>query len=445
MGNNRPSIRILLLIFALVFIATSNNCYCANNNNNRAINVQSNPIKTIEFIGTNDIKSVKFHRMGWELSDPVIELKGTDKLLLSFDYTGEHPKNYSYTITHCTSDWAKSTIIVQDYMQGFEVNEIKDYAYSSGTVYSYIHCQLELPNSDVSFNVSGNYIVSVFNSYEPEKIILQKRFAVFEPLADIRASVRQPSAGEKRNSGQQLDIKVNLGNIPVSNPMEDVNLVVCQNYPFQNCKSQKKPSFIRGNEFDYFQPEAFIFDGGNEFRIFNLKNIHYSAQGVQKVDYYAGMFQVLLNVDEVRRRNKYSYYSDLNGKFLAAKEGTERSSTEADYLWVYFSLKVPKQLDEGSSVYLYGELTNWQLSPDNKLEYSHSSAMYETTRFLKQGAYSFSYVLVNEKTGEVDVEHFEGSHFDTENNYIIFFYYKPIGARYERLVGFSRVNTRNPL
>ena len=34
----------------------------------------------------------------------------------------------------------------------------------------------------------------------------------------------------------------------------------------------------------------------------------------------------------------------------------------------------------------------------------------------------------------------EGSHWETRNEYTIYVYYKPFGARYERLVGVKRIN-----
>jgi hypothetical protein len=120
-----------------------------------------------------------------------------------------------------------------------------------------------------------------------------------------------------------------------------------------------------------------------------------------------------------------------------AKENSQQSHLEADYAWVYFSLISKMPVDKGWNVYLYGELTNWQLSTSNIMTYSHESKSYEITKLLKQGAYSFSYILANEKTGEVDISYFEGSHFDTENSYTAFFYYKPLGAKYERIIGFG--------
>lgn len=424
--------------------ATTFNCYSATHTL-PSPNVQRDSQKKIDYVEAPNLKSVKFHRLGWELSDPVIELNGNDKLLLSFDDTGENFGNYSYSITHCDASWNPSNLFLQDYLNGFETNEITSYTHSSGTIKSYLHFRLELPNNEVSFRISGNYVIQIFSTYEPDRVLISKRFAIYEPIADIKAAVRQPAAGENRNSGQQLEITVSTGQLRVSNPAGEVKLVACKNYPFQNCLEQQKPDFIRGSELIYSHTSGFIFEGGNEFRIFDIRNLRYQGQGIKAIDYYGGMFNVLLRTDESRRRSKYTSYSDFNGKYIVSREHSHTPHVEADYCWVYFTFKPPMVADEGWDIYLYGEFTNWQLSPGNRLHYNFDEKTYEISLLLKQGAYNYTYLLGNSSTGEVDPEIFEGSHFGSENTYILFFYYRPLGSKYDRLVGFARINSRNPI
>jgi hypothetical protein len=61
---------------------------------------------------------------------------------------------------------------------------------------------------------------------------------------------------------------------------------------------------------------------------------------------------------------------------------------------------------------------------------------------LKQGVYNYRYLVTNEKTGEVDITHFEGSYYDTENSYTVLVYYKPLGSRYDRLTGYKMISTK---
>jgi hypothetical protein len=405
-------------------------------------NVQASIENTLEFVKSQNLKSIKLHKVGWELSEPTMELNSSDRILISFDDISGNPESYSYSLLHCDSEWNPSPIFLNDFMDGFEVNEIKNYSYSTGTVIDYMHCRLELPNSDVKIKISGNYLIRIFSTYKPDEILIQKRFVVYESILEISALVRQPSVGDYRYSGQQIDLKVNTSGVRITDHSKEIKTVVCQNYIFQGCSTSVKPIHVKYNELDYSHPDVLIFDGVNEFRIFDSKNLRYLSQGIQTIDYQAGVFNIQLKPDESRRRSKYSYYSDLNGRFVVNLERSSQSHIEADYAWTYFTLNVPYEMDEGKSVYLVGELTGWQLSPENRLDYSYERNAYEIRLLLKQGAYSYRYVLVDDKLGAVDLTHFEGSHFDTENTYSILVYYKPFGARYERCVGYSRVSSQ---
>lgn len=406
------------------------------------ITIQHNTKETQEFNASSTIKSIKIHRVGWELADPVIALNSSDRILLSFDDISDSPGTYSYSIAHCDGEWQVSSIFLNDYLEGFEVNEVRDYSFSSGTVMSYMHCRLELPNADVRLKLSGNYLLKVFNTYEPEKVLFQRRFVLYEPLVDITASIRQPSAGEQRLTSQQIDLKLNTKSLRVTDPATEIKTVVCQNHLFQGCHQNLKPAFIRGNDIDYCQPTALIFEAGNEFRFFDSKSIRYNGQGIKSIDFTGGEFHMLLTTDQTRRRNGYTYYPDLNGRFVINLERSTQSHLEADYVWTYFTLNVPMELDEGKNIYLFGEFTGWELSPKNRMIYNPERGAYELRMLLKQGAYNYRYLVFNEKTGTVDLSHFEGNYFDTENSYSILVNYKPLGARYNRVVGYHRISTR---
>ena len=417
--------------------------YCYSTNNTLAsIFVQNDKKNTQEFVAAKNIKTVKIKKLGTEYSIPAIELNSSDKILLTFDDISENPGTYSYTLTHCNSNWETSGLYYSDYIDGFEVNEIRNFSFSSGTVMSYMHCQLVIPNNDVKLKISGNYILSIFDTYHPEKVLIQKRFIVYQALAGIEANVRQPSAGLMRYSGQQIDLKINTGNFRVTDPFNEIKTTICQNNISQGCLTRIEPKFINGNEIDYSHPDALIFNGGNEYRIFDTKNIRYAAQGVSNITYQGAMFHALIDEGRSRRNQKYSSIADFNGHFVVNLERSNQADTEADYFWAYFTLKPPMELDEGKSVYVFGELTNWMLSPSNKMQYNPVNNVYELRLLLKQGAYNYAYVVGNNTSNTVDMEHFEGSFFDTENVYTILVYYKPLGARYERIIGFKQVSSK---
>lgn len=390
----------------------------------------------------NQIKTIKIHNSNSEISNPTIELGSAETITLSFDDLSDSPVNYSYTIVHCSNDWKESQIMKFDYIDGFEINPINDYQNSYSTTIPYTHYKLEIPNSEVKLKISGNYIIKVIETYNPEKIVLEQRFMVVEPLITINAKLRQPNNIEKKNTSQQINLLLKTNQISISNPYNDLIVNVQQNGQPIGSYTGLKPFFIRSGEIDYSSPDNLLFDGVNEFRSFNTNSIRYISSGIQSIDHIGNEYNVQLIPSENNRKKLYSLIQDINGKSKVNIENSNQSNVEADYVWVYFTLPYYDQLD-GKEVFVYGEMTNWQLLPQNQMHYNSQREAFELRLFIKQGYYNYRYVVRDTKTGEVDQTFFEGNCFETENNYQIYIYYKQLGAKYERLIGYKLLNTIN--
>jgi hypothetical protein len=74
------------------------------------------------------------------------------------------------------------------------------------------------------------------------------------------------------------------------------------------------------------------------------------------------------------------------------------------------------------------------------MTYLENSGRFYGQAFLKQGIYDYHFVWVN-STGERDYTRFEGSHFETENNYQILVYYRKPGSRWDELAGYTQINS----
>ena len=70
------------------------------------------------------------------------------------------------------------------------------------------------------------------------------------------------------------------------------------------------------------------------------------------------------------------------------------------------------------------------------MEFNAASRLYEKELILKQGWYNYQYVV---ESDTLSLNYLEGDHFETENEYEIFVYYKPITARSEVLIGYKQV------
>ena len=75
------------------------------------------------------------------------------------------------------------------------------------------------------------------------------------------------------------------------------------------------------------------------------------------------------------------------------------------------------------------------------MDYDDIEQCYKGTVLLKQGYYSYQYLLMKDD-GTTSFLPSEGSFYQTENAYQGFVYYKGVGERTYRLVGYQQIHTR---
>ena len=396
-------------------------------------------------IFNENIKTVQLYKDGWNLSYPVIRLNGSEKLVLNFDLLGDNIENYYYTFIHCDKDWNKSEVFTTDYLDGFADNPIEDYKPSFNTTVNYIHYRLIFPNDRVKFNLSGNYILLIYPMNEPEKPAFTHRFLITEDMAEINISAHRPRMTADLNTGQQIDFNVSFRNLRINDPYRDVFAFILQNGRWNNAKKNLKPEFFSSNELKYSPlSDKNVFKGGNEFRYFDIRSIRYQSQYVRKIDYLTGNYHVYLAPSENREFRPYFYWEDFNGKYYIAVQEEKNPDTDADYLYVYFNLPSREYL-EGGRMYVSGALNNWEFNSNNVMTYNREAGAYECIMLLKQGWYNYEYVFKPGGLEDGVATRFEGSHYETENDYMVLVYYRNPRERYDRLVGSSTINTLNRL
>ncbi len=127
------------------------------------------------------------------------------------------------------------------------------------------------------------------------------------------------------------------------------------------------------------------------------------------------------------------------GAYYIESEGGREPGVDADYVFVHFQLDIPLQLD--GAVYIAGALTNWQFNDMNRMEYFPEEGAYRMTLLLKQGVYNYRYLFLPAFSEQFDIAEIEASHSMTENEYLILFYHRPAGSRYDRLLGHQVVHS----
>ena len=74
------------------------------------------------------------------------------------------------------------------------------------------------------------------------------------------------------------------------------------------------------------------------------------------------------------------------------------------------------------------------------MTWDEESQTWQATLLLKQGYYSYEYLVADSKTKELRNLPSEGNFFQTENRYQAMVYYKGTGERTWRLVGYQQVS-----
>jgi hypothetical protein len=95
------------------------------------------------------------------------------------------------------------------------------------------------------------------------------------------------------------------------------------------------------------------------------------------------------------------------------------------------------------SIYLNGELTDYQFNEACKMTYSFERKAFEKSLLLKQGSYNYRYLFVPTGSTRGQTGLVEGDFYETENEYRIMVYHRPVGGRYDKLVGMTVVQSRS--
>lgn len=451
-----PTIRI-----AFFFLATSISLsFCtgaktvASNDDKSTIQPENNVVATATILEdesneaqpyTNQIydpnvRTMLLYTTKSELSPPVIQLNGTEQIILKFDDLGEDVRDMYYRFEHCTHDWKSSELHLMDYQEGYNTDFINDYQFSFNTIQSFIHYSVAFPNDRIQLTKSGNYVVKVFADDDEKQPILTARFMIVEPLAAISGTIKRSTVISERDYRQKVDVTVNLNGVESMNPYSEIELVVLQNNRLDNAIRGIKPSFIKGRELIYDFQNELTFDGINEFRNFDAKSVRYRSERVAEVDLKNDGYHIFLAPDIRRAFKQYSFDQDINGKLLIKNDDMQNAHLESDYVTVHFTMPVDAFLGNGD-MYLFGQLSNWEMDDRFKMEYNPLELRYEKSLKLKQGYYNYIYLWKYKAQDSGTTELTEGNYFETENDYTILLYYKDRSTFSDRLVGYKVINT----
>ncbi|GLR16846.1 DUF5103 domain-containing protein [Portibacter lacus] len=349
-------------------------------------------------------------------------------------------KDYVYSIQHCDKDWNPSKIDELEYLEGFNEEDIRSATFSSQTIHDYTHYELLIPNRNTSWNLSGNYILTVMDEDEDNLVIITRRFMVVEPILSITGEVLPAFNASLYNTHQRIDFMLNLNKFYISDPMNELYVHILQNQRWDNAIYDIKPLTAIGDQINFNKFGTSTFPAGKEFRYFDTRDIQLNSDKIEAIEINTYAIDVLLKKEKFRETKNYIYYREGNGVFVPNYETlTRNGKATSEYTNVLFTLESDYNL-KGYDLYVVGEFSGWNYYPENQLTYNEDKGFYEADILLKQGYYNYYYAAVDDRN-EAHFELTEGNWFETENEYTILVYYRQLGARYDRLIGVTNINS----
>ena len=382
-----------------------------------------------------NIKTLQILPNGESLMLPVLELGSADEIVISFDELSYEASNFYYKIVHCDAYWEESDLASMEYLDGFDGGMIDMYDYSVNTTVNYIHYTLQLPNDDVQLKLSGNYVVLIARDGDFENgVVATACFSLVEPMVDINVEMNGRTMKELNGRYQAVALDVMVEGVESRDKMQDFIVVVRQNNRLDNEAYLTRPTYVNGGRLRYENREELIFEGGNQYRSIDFSSRYTYGGGIDHIEFDRDMYHVVLEADASRANNKEAYAMDAHGGYVINLQKNNYPDTEADYMWVHFYYPAEMPYLEGR-MYIVGDLTQNLVGENSEMIYNLSEKCYVRSLLLKQGGYNYVYALKAKNREELSVMQTEGSFWQSRNKYEVMVYYRPFGARYDRLVG----------
>ncbi len=395
-----------------------------------------------------NIRSARLYLRGNPLGYPILTLNGKEQMELVFDDLDADVKTYYYTYQLCSADWTPVQVSTFDYIRGFAQSQITDYRYSSVALIRYTHYHLVLPENTSRLTLSGNYLLKVYLNNDTSQLAFTKRLMVVQNAVSITAQILPPMNPQITATYQKLQFTVNSKALPISNPFQQIHVVILQNNRWDNALYMGNPSFYSGTNFVYNSDDVPVFPGGNQWRWLDLQSFRFQSDRIARVDFLKNGTIVQLKPDKDRSGLPYYFYDDNNGKYFIQTTDLLDPNWQGDYGRVRFAFVPPDNIPfEDRDLYLLGEFTGYKYDDASRMVFNQASGAYEGSYLMKMGYYNYAYVTVNknEKGSLPSFELTEGNHFETENNYDILVYYRTLGGRFDQLVGIYSTNSVNGL
>lgn len=369
-----------------------------------------------------------------------IEDTSNDFIVIEFDLKSTLKPNLQIIFQFCDKNWKPlDNLFLQNFGKDRYYNLQFRTAPNGVKSYNYTFKQI-FPDErrQITFPFSGKYKYLITEFGNDKKVYGEGYFIVVYQKFPISVSFSREVIDDSLSDIMEFNRRDRIQvNVEIPKPYDvfrqnEIEIVQNQKFFFS--------SFINFNRKSKYEYGKFLSDNlkqyikrdflpVNEYRQLDLTDIK-KYPNDKLLTSFTGI--------DVSRKFRYGG-NDFNGGMRYYRE----DDIYNEYLDYQFDLTLSGMVD--GDVYLIGSFTNWQISPEFKM--NRSGNYYSLVVNLKRGIYDYQYVVVKEthsspKTLQIDWIEIEGNSWNTKNTYYIFVYYNnPDYGGWDEIVAFTELNT----
>jgi hypothetical protein len=364
---------------------------------------------------------------------PIINLKTTQKLVLSFDELSGVSGQFRVTFTHHNQDWSPSNIPEDWYLSGMNELIVGGGEKNQLSAPSYFHYKAEFPNNQLSFKTSGNFMLHVYD-FASGVQLFSLPFYVTEDAGEMTSWVETDYNAGQRYAAVDRPFSKFVYPDFIEFPEFDLSFAFVQNRFWGDFKPSENYDFNESGKAQFHLSTQHAFPANYDVLSLNLRKL--SADGKQIVDWQPDLTPPAI----ILREDVLNFASDPVSSYLSTF-GNPLNKADARYANVHFRFEDGGRFSKNQGVYLTGDFNQWVLSENNRLSYNQESGYWESSALIKQGTYTYKYAL---KAGNEEVDDLTLSDTITRQHqeYIAFVYFKDPEYRYQRLLKTQVFSTR---
>nr|MDE6543539.1 DUF5103 domain-containing protein [Muribaculaceae bacterium] len=236
---------------------------------------------------------------------PVTMAGESDGLRLTFDLIAPDGEDESWMpflrcrVRHTDADGLDDGLVESEYLDGFNLAEI-GYGEASEpgmTTVLYRHYSVKVPPAEVKAKLSGNYVLEVYESEKPDKVMITAPFAIEEGSVGIGGGVTSRTDSDWNGESQQLEIEVTNRGLDRRVALQDLRVETVQNGDEPTRRRLPHPSQTAGNKATYAHLPELTYKGGNEYRRMETVSRKTPGMNVAEIVWDNSIYHEILNPD----------------------------------------------------------------------------------------------------------------------------------------------------